>query len=156
MAVQISTPYQFNHVTHVGFDHTTGGFVGLPPEWQAVLRGEATVESINGAAGTMHPPNPYQQQPAMSNQRGTRNNTLRPRKSSCFASFLGRCFGAQSSFETEVARPTSARRVVSASRSETSDRPSSIPPPYDSVKTYEEVEQRTITSSRRSITPPTQ
>ncbi|KAF3935663.1 hypothetical protein ABW19_dt0206516 [Dactylella cylindrospora] len=154
MVMEIGTPYQFNHVTHVGFDHTTGGFVGLPPEWERVLRGEATVETINASARTMHPPNPYHRQSGMSTQRHISQDSRR-RRPSCFMSLLGRCFGSQSTYDVDN-RPTSASRVVSASRLETSERPSSIPPPYDSVKAYDEVEQRTLSSRRGTITPPTQ
>ncbi|KAK6541718.1 hypothetical protein TWF694_007511 [Orbilia ellipsospora] len=140
----VSTPYQFNHVTHVGFDHTTGGFTGLPPEWEAVLRGEITAEEVNRRN---NPPN-YQKQ--------TRNIPSPTRtKKNCFMSFLGRCFG-QSHHEIEN-RQSSPSRVVSSSRlvDNSSDRPSSVPPPYDSVKSYDEVESRPVGSPRTS-TPPTQ
>ncbi|KAI9475788.1 MAG: Pak2 protein [Benjaminiella poitrasii] len=35
--MDISTPYNTVHVTHVGFDSTTGEFTGLPREWQILL-----------------------------------------------------------------------------------------------------------------------
>ncbi|KAK6349766.1 hypothetical protein TWF696_006042 [Orbilia brochopaga] len=149
MAMDVGTPYQFNHVTHVGFDHNTGGFVGLPPEWEQVLRGEITAEEVNAR---MNPPN-YQRQSAMTNQRSLVVSSRR-RKPSCLMSLLGRCFG-QSSYEID--RPTSPSRVVSSSRLvEASDRPSSIPPPYDSVKSYDEAVSQRPMHSPRTVTPPTQ
>lgn len=36
-AMDISTPYNTVHVTHVGFDPNTGEFTGLPKEWQILL-----------------------------------------------------------------------------------------------------------------------
>ncbi|EPS40691.1 hypothetical protein H072_5417 [Dactylellina haptotyla CBS 200.50] len=142
MAADVGTPYQFDHVTHVGFDHQTGGFVGLPPEWEAVLRGEITAEEVNRRN---HPPN-YQRQ--------NRGSPTRRKKQSCFMSFLGRCFG-QSNHDLDH-RQIAPVRIVSSSRLvENSDRSSSVPPPYDSVKSYDEVEQRPVDSPRRS-TPPTQ
>ncbi|KAI9497614.1 kinase-like domain-containing protein [Zychaea mexicana] len=36
-AMDISTPYNTVHVTHVGFDPITGTFTGLPREWQVLL-----------------------------------------------------------------------------------------------------------------------
>ncbi|OLL25753.1 Serine/threonine-protein kinase SMU1 [Neolecta irregularis DAH-3] len=35
--VEISTPYDPVHLTHVGFDFNTGEFTGLPKEWQKLL-----------------------------------------------------------------------------------------------------------------------
>jgi hypothetical protein len=35
--MDISTPYNTVHVTHVGFDSSTGAFTGLPKEWQVLL-----------------------------------------------------------------------------------------------------------------------
>ncbi|KAI8087767.1 kinase-like domain-containing protein [Gilbertella persicaria] len=35
--MDISTPYNTIHVTHVGFDPVTGEFTGLPKEWQLLL-----------------------------------------------------------------------------------------------------------------------
>lgn len=35
--MDISTPYNTVHVTHVGFDPNTGEFTGLPKEWQVLL-----------------------------------------------------------------------------------------------------------------------
>ena len=35
--MDISTPYNTIHVTHVGFDPITGTFTGLPREWQIML-----------------------------------------------------------------------------------------------------------------------
>lgn len=35
--MDISTPYNTVHVTHVGFDSNTGEFTGLPKEWQNLL-----------------------------------------------------------------------------------------------------------------------
>lgn len=36
--MEISGPYNAKHVTHVGFDPTTGEFTGLPYEWQVLLK----------------------------------------------------------------------------------------------------------------------
>lgn len=35
--MDISTPYNTVHVTHVGFDSNTGEFTGLPREWTALI-----------------------------------------------------------------------------------------------------------------------
>lgn len=35
--MDISTPYNTVHVTHVGFDSNTGEFTGLPKEWTMLL-----------------------------------------------------------------------------------------------------------------------
>ncbi|RVD88188.1 uncharacterized protein DFL_002383 [Arthrobotrys flagrans] len=106
MAMEVGTPYQFDHVTHVGFDHTTGGFTGLPPEWEAVLRGEITAEEVNRRR---NPPN-YQRQNAMTAQRGG-SGSGRRKKQSCFMAFLGKCFG--STYDDRTPSPT---RIVSSSR----------------------------------------
>ncbi|KAI9280786.1 protein kinase [Sporodiniella umbellata] len=36
--MEISGPYNAKHVTHVGFDSTTGEFTGLPQEWHTLLQ----------------------------------------------------------------------------------------------------------------------
>ncbi|KAG1048281.1 hypothetical protein G6F46_003925 [Rhizopus delemar] len=36
--MEISGPYNAKHVTHVGFDASTGEFTGLPREWQTLLQ----------------------------------------------------------------------------------------------------------------------
>ncbi|KAL0093533.1 Pak2 protein [Phycomyces blakesleeanus] len=36
--MEISGPYNAKHVTHVGFDSTSGEFTGLPSEWQVLLK----------------------------------------------------------------------------------------------------------------------
>lgn len=36
--MDISTPYNTKHVTHVGFDADTGQFTGLPREWHVLLK----------------------------------------------------------------------------------------------------------------------
>lgn len=36
--VEISTPYDPVHLTHVGFNSSTGEFTGLPKEWQQLLQ----------------------------------------------------------------------------------------------------------------------
>ncbi|KAI8144908.1 kinase-like domain-containing protein [Fennellomyces sp. T-0311] len=36
--MEISGPYNAKHVTHVGFDPSTGEFTGLPYEWQVLLK----------------------------------------------------------------------------------------------------------------------
>ena len=37
----VSNPTNFNHHVHVGFDPTSGAFVGLPPEWAKLLTASA-------------------------------------------------------------------------------------------------------------------
>jgi len=37
----VSNPTNFSHAVHVGFDNTTGKFVGLPPEWSKLLNSSA-------------------------------------------------------------------------------------------------------------------
>ena len=37
----VSHPTNFHHTVHVGFDQSTGGFVGLPPEWEQLLAASA-------------------------------------------------------------------------------------------------------------------
>lgn len=37
-SIDISSPYNTRHVTHVGFDAGTGEFTGLPGEWQVLLK----------------------------------------------------------------------------------------------------------------------
>ena len=37
----VSNPTNFSHRVHVGFDPQTGGFVGLPPEWEKLLTNSA-------------------------------------------------------------------------------------------------------------------
>lgn len=36
--MDISSPYNTRHVTHVGFDANTGAFTGLPREWHTLLK----------------------------------------------------------------------------------------------------------------------
>jgi hypothetical protein len=36
--MDISSPYNTRHVTHVGFDANTGEFTGLPREWHTLLK----------------------------------------------------------------------------------------------------------------------
>ena len=36
--MDISSPYNTRHVTHVGFDAHTGEFTGLPGEWHVLLK----------------------------------------------------------------------------------------------------------------------
>ena len=36
--IEISTPYDPVHLTHVGFNSDTGEFTGLPKEWQQLLQ----------------------------------------------------------------------------------------------------------------------
>jgi len=37
----VSAPTSFSHQVHVGFDHKSGGFTGLPPEWDKLLNNSA-------------------------------------------------------------------------------------------------------------------
>lgn len=36
--MDISSPYNTRHVTHVGFDSSTGEFTGLPKEWNTLIK----------------------------------------------------------------------------------------------------------------------
>lgn len=36
--MDISSPFNTRHVTHVGFDANTGEFTGLPREWHILLK----------------------------------------------------------------------------------------------------------------------
>ncbi|KAK5773549.1 hypothetical protein RI543_005178 [Arxiozyma heterogenica] len=36
-SLDISSPYNMKHIHHVGFDHITGEYTGLPAEWQQLL-----------------------------------------------------------------------------------------------------------------------
>ncbi len=36
--MDISSPYNTKHITHVGFDENTGEFTGLPREWHTLLK----------------------------------------------------------------------------------------------------------------------
>lgn len=38
ITMDISSPYNTKHVTHVGFDESTGQFTGLPREWHILLK----------------------------------------------------------------------------------------------------------------------
>ena len=40
----VSNPTNFSHRVHVGFDPTTGGFLGLPPEWEKLLTASAITQ----------------------------------------------------------------------------------------------------------------
>jgi len=41
----VSNPTNFTHRVHVGFDPTSGSFVGLPVEWEKLLKGSAITEA---------------------------------------------------------------------------------------------------------------
>ncbi|KAJ3041945.1 signal transducing kinase of the PAK [Rhizophlyctis rosea] len=47
--VEISSPYNPVHLTHVGYNHETGEFTGLPKEWQVLLQ-EAGISKQDQAA----------------------------------------------------------------------------------------------------------
>ncbi|KAI9712879.1 MAG: hypothetical protein M1812_006748 [Candelaria pacifica] len=40
----VSNPTNFAHKVHVGFDNQTGGFTGLPPEWERLLQSSAITD----------------------------------------------------------------------------------------------------------------
>ena len=42
---EITTPHNLVHLTHVGFNSSTGEFTGLPKEWQQLLRGAGISKS---------------------------------------------------------------------------------------------------------------
>ncbi|KAL7335811.1 Serine/threonine-protein kinase PAK 3 [Mucor circinelloides] len=54
--MDISTPYNTVHVTHVGFDSNTGEFTGLPREWQNLLTqsGITKQEQENNPQAVIH------------------------------------------------------------------------------------------------------
>ena len=39
--IHISAPLNFEHKIHVEYDHRLGCYVGLPPQWQAILQNDA-------------------------------------------------------------------------------------------------------------------
>lgn len=43
--MDISSPYNTRHVTHVGFDATTGEFTGLPKEWHTLLKASGITQT---------------------------------------------------------------------------------------------------------------
>ncbi|KAM3588848.1 Serine/threonine-protein kinase PAK 3, variant 2 [Umbelopsis sp. WA50703] len=43
-AMDIGTPYNAKHITHVGFDAKSGQFTGLPPDWQILLKHSGITE----------------------------------------------------------------------------------------------------------------
>ncbi|KAG2176239.1 hypothetical protein INT43_005473 [Umbelopsis isabellina] len=43
-AIDIGTPYNAKHITHVGFDAKSGQFTGLPPDWQILLKHSGITE----------------------------------------------------------------------------------------------------------------
>ena len=55
---EISSPTNFEHRVHSGFDHDNGVFVGLPSQWNSIIN-EATDHQKNGhhANGTSGDPN---------------------------------------------------------------------------------------------------
>ena len=42
----ISNPSQFEHTVHVGYDTKTGKFVGLPPQWEQLIKNEGRPKPI--------------------------------------------------------------------------------------------------------------
>lgn len=43
--MDISSPYNTRHVTHVGFDANTGQFTGLPREWHTLLKASGITQT---------------------------------------------------------------------------------------------------------------
>ncbi|CAO3680737.1 unnamed protein product [Umbelopsis ramanniana] len=43
--IDIGTPYNAKHITHVGFDAKSGQFTGLPPDWQILLKYSGITET---------------------------------------------------------------------------------------------------------------
>ncbi|KAH8555405.1 kinase-like domain-containing protein [Umbelopsis sp. PMI_123] len=43
--IDIGTPYNAKHLTHVGFDAKSGQFTGLPPDWQILLKYSGITET---------------------------------------------------------------------------------------------------------------
>lgn len=43
--IDIGTPYNAKHITHVGFDAKSGLFTGLPPDWQILLKHSGITET---------------------------------------------------------------------------------------------------------------
>lgn len=43
--IDIGTPYNAKHITHVGFDAKSGQFTGLPPDWQILLKHSGITET---------------------------------------------------------------------------------------------------------------
>ena len=40
--VKISTPSNFEHRVHTGYDRRLGKYVGLPPQWASIIGAEET------------------------------------------------------------------------------------------------------------------
>lgn len=54
--MSISTPYNTQHVAHVGFDSATGEYIGLPEEWQKLL----SASGISKTEQEQHPQEIYE------------------------------------------------------------------------------------------------
>ncbi|KAF8488851.1 hypothetical protein F5888DRAFT_1274100 [Russula emetica] len=64
---ETSTPYDPVHLTHVGFNSSTGEFTGLPKKWQQTIALNGTVEE----RPTLQPPTaPQQRSPAVASLAG--------------------------------------------------------------------------------------
>ncbi|KAH6593010.1 hypothetical protein BASA61_004397 [Batrachochytrium salamandrivorans] len=57
----ISTPFNPVHITHVGYNHDTGEFTGLPKEWVVLLQESGHLKARSGQEPTGH--SGYQLQP---------------------------------------------------------------------------------------------
>lgn len=55
--LEISTPFNPIHLTHVGFNSSTGEFTGLPKEWQQILQEsfvDAQMKDLMGQSQHLH------------------------------------------------------------------------------------------------------
>lgn len=43
--MDISSPYNTKHITHVGYDENTGEFTGLPREWHTLLKASGITQT---------------------------------------------------------------------------------------------------------------
>lgn len=112
ISLAISQPYDAQHVTHVGYDETTGQFIGVPPEWHKFLneQGISTEEVERNPQGVADVLNFYtasQQEPA--DQRFLHKFTKQPAQ-------LESPFMGQAPSPTSSSHPTSA--AISSPRPE--------------------------------------
>ncbi|KAJ6258187.1 hypothetical protein Dda_7106 [Drechslerella dactyloides] len=102
ISMDIGSPDLFHHIKHIDYDHNTGGFVGLPPEWEQVLRGEITAEEVNARYNAPH-----------RQRRFLMRHKPKYRKQSRLRLLLGICFGES---PDDVDQETSPDRIVDFAR----------------------------------------
>jgi p21-activated kinase 1 len=96
---EISTPYDPVHLTHVGFNSTTGEFTGLPKEWQQLLQesGISRSEQEKNPQAVMEIVKFYQEGHGdvwdkLGNVGGAQETTLQARIEESFRNPVSDCF----------------------------------------------------------------